>query len=275
MFLFYASSTFANDKKLDKETTIFDETFSWQVMAGITIHKSSTILKAIEQDSVENFLDLSLLIDLYYRGFFIQTNHRRASSLNLGLEFGYQLMVNDEWELDIINKSYLSGYAPRYSWTNDEDIPPLFQGLADRDSADGIGIRYSRYYDNAELSIDLATLPPRSASGGWIANLYYTHLVPYRNWDIYYGAELTYFSHQVLDYYIGIDSDEALAIRPEYQATSGFKTQLEVFAQHPISKKWIFNTGLSTSYYSASFQDSPVVGQSNETQLMVGIIYVF
>jgi len=275
MFLFYASSTFANDKKLDKETTIFDETFSWQVMAGITIHKSSTILKAIEQDSVENFLDLSLLIDLYYRGFFIQTNHRRASSLNLGLEFGYQLMVNDEWELDIINKSYLSGYAPRYSWTNDEDIPPLFQGLADRDSADGIGLRYSRYYDNAELSVDLATLPPRSASGGWIANVYYTHLVPYRNWDIYFGAELTYFSQKVLDYYIGIDSDEALAIRPEYQANSGFKTQLEVFAQHPISKKWTFNTGLSTSYYSESFQDSPLVGQSNETQLMVGVIYVF
>lgn len=274
-FLLFATNIVANEKKLDKETTIFDETFSWQAMAGITIHKSSTILAGVEQDSVENFLDLSLLIDLYYRGFFIQSNHRRASSLNLGLEFGYQLMVNDEWELDIINKSYLSGYDPVYLWNTADEIPPLFQNLSTRSSADGIGLRYSRYYENAELSVDLAALPPRSASGGWIANLYYTHLVPYRNWDIYFGAEATFFSDKVVDYYVGIDADEVLPIRPEYQADSGIKAQLEVFAQHPISKKWTFNTGLSASYYSKSFKSSPIVGRNNETQLMMGVIYVF
>ena len=224
--------------------------------------QSSTILKGVEQDSVENFLDLSLLIDLYYRGFFIQTNHRRASSLNLGLEFGYQLITNEHWELDIINKSYLSGYNPEYIWGGEENIIPLFKGLDHRSSADGIGFRYSRYYKNAELSIDLATMPPRSASGGWVANIYYNHLIPYRNWDIYFGTELTYYSRKVVDYYVGIDADEALDIRPEYQPGNAFSIQVEILAQRPISEKWTFNTGLSSNYYSNSVQNSPLVGQS-------------
>jgi len=266
---------FANDKKLEKETTIFDETFSWQVMAGLTVYKSSSIFKDVEQQSVANYLDISLLVDLYYRGFFIQTNHRRASSLNLGLEFGYQLVTNKDWQFDIISKSYLSGYDPQYIWDEKENITPLFKDLPARSSADGIGFRYSHYYENAELSIDLATLAPRSSSDGWVANIYYSHLIPYRNWDIYFGTELTYYSQKVVDYYVGIDADEALEIRPEYYPGNAFSFQIEVFAQRPISEKWTFNTGLSSNYFSSNFQNSPLVGQSNETQLMMGVIYVF
>ncbi len=268
-------STFANEKKLEKESTVFNETFSWQAQMGLSLQYGSHIIKEIEQQDFGDYISLLLLVDFYYKGFFIQSNHRRADTFLLGAELGYQLRVRDDWELDIISKSYISGFDSDYIIDDYNIEIPILMGLKERDVGDGIGIRYSRYYENSILSVDIASLAPFSDADGWVADIFYSHLIPYRNWDIYLNGGLTYYSDSVIDYYVGINEDEVTNIRPQFKGTAGFKTQLEVFAQHPISKSWTFNIGLSQSLYSSNIADSPIVKGRGATQVMLGVLYVF
>ena len=275
LMLLLSMSSYANDKKPLKESTVFNKTFSWQAQAGISLQHTTSIIEGIEQDNLGNYLNISILFDFYYKGFFIQSDHRRAVTHNLGAELGYQLIVEDDWELDIINKSYIGGFNPEDVIEIADENIPILEGLKSRGRADGIGIRYSRYFDNSIFSFDIAALAPLSAADGWVMDAFYSYIVPYRNWDIYLNVGLTYYSDDVMDYYVGIDSSEVSALREEFVAHHAVRTQFEVFAQHPISKSWTFNAGLSQSYYLGDLSDSPIVDTENATQIMLGVLYVF
>lgn len=273
--LLISNLSLAAEKQLPKETTLFNQTFSWQIMGGISAFYRPTILKGVDQQKIEDILALSLLIDFYYEGFFIQSNHRRIESALQGAEVGYQLISKNDWELDLISKTYLVGYKPKKLIKDKNRNIPTLENLTDRDPGNGLALRYSRFYDDAIISVDLASLAPLSKANGWLIDLFYSHLVPYRNWDFYIGTGLTYYSQQVSDYYLGIDHDEINQVRNYYKPNSSFRAQLEIFAQHPISKKWSFNAGITQSYYSKAFDKSPLVNEHNITEVMLGVVYVF
>lgn len=272
MFLTLLSLTvWAADPKHENQTTVFDKTFTWQLMGGVSGVYAQRALKDVEQSEFEDYLNISLLLDVYYKGFFIQSNHRRSDAATLGGEIGYELIVEDSWELDIIHKTYIPGYDPsEISKNNNHEIPTL-EGLKDRNSGEGLGIRYSHFYDDSVLSFDVAAL----STNGWVADVFYSHLVPHRNWDIYLNAGFTHYSEQVTDYFVGVDKDEVSEARSYYKPGSSYKAQLEVFARYPISKSWSFNGGITQSYYSTSFEESPLIGKQHLTQVMLGVLYVF
>ncbi|MBA6257870.1 MULTISPECIES: MipA/OmpV family protein [unclassified Colwellia] len=264
-------SALAADPQHKNETTVFDKTFSWQVMGGISASYEQGFLKGDEQSEFSDYLNLSLLLDVYYKGFFIQSNHRRSDAVLLGGEVGYELIVQESWELDILHKTYLPGYDPKtVIENNNHDIPTLAK-LKERDFGEGFGLRYSHFYDNAILSVDLAAL----STNGWLADVFYSKLVPYRNWDIYFGAGFTHYSEQVTNYFVGVKKDEISAVRPFYKPGSSYKAQLEIFARHPISKKWSFSAGITQSYYSTAIKNSPITGKQYLTEVMLGVLYVF
>jgi outer membrane scaffolding protein for murein synthesis (MipA/OmpV family) len=278
IFILLSVSSFfcvANEKIPENETTVFNETFSWQAMANMSLIYNPSLLKGQDQEDAFDYVGASLLLDVYYKGFFIQSNHRRASGLLQGAEFGYQLKVTPDWELDIISKTYVSGYIPDDIIDNADKSIPTLTGLKERSAGEGIGLRYSRYHRNSVLSVDLATLAPLSSANGWVIDVFYSYVLPYRNWDIYLSAGYTHYSQKVMDYYFGVNSSEVTAARTFHQSDSGNRLQLELFAQHPISEKWSFSGGISHSYYSKSIEESPLVDTKNITQVMLGVIYVF
>jgi len=275
LLMLFTLSSSANDKKPLNESTVFNETFSWQGQVGLSLQQTNGIIAGIEQEQLGNYLNISLLFDFYYEGFFIQSDHRRAHTHTLGAELGYQLIIEDDWELDIISKSYIAGFYPDDIIDNADKEIPILEGLKNRSSGDGIGIRYSKYFENSTISLDVATLAPLSGSDGWIADLFYSHIVLYRNWDIYLNTGLTYYSDDVIDYYVGIDESETSALREEFTGHHSVKTQVEIFAQRPISKSWTFNVGLSLSHYFGDITDSPIVDRQNASQIMAGVLYVF
>lgn len=275
LLLFCVVSSYANEKKLENESTVFNETFSWQIQMGLSGYYYDIILKDVEQVDTVDYLNAALLIDFYYKGFFIQSNHRRTDTHTLGAEVGYQLIVKEDWELDIISKSYLGGFNPEYLQDDSSRDIPIIEGLDTRSIGNGIGLRYNRYFENSQLSIDVATLGITSAVNGWLVEAFYTHLIPYRNWDIYLNSSVTFYAKETMDYYYGVAPHEVSAIRPQHQAKSDVKVQLEAFFQHPISEKWTFNGGLSYSRYLGSITDSPIVDQPDASQIMLGVLYVF
>ncbi len=264
----------------DENTPIIKDAFEWQFMLDLALVKSQHILADIEQTKPSNYLALGLLLDISYKGFFLQTNSRRSSTIIDGGEFGYQITVQNNWQLDLIFKAYIDGFDAAEIIEEQDKYIPRLEGLNARNLTGGIALRYSRFFDDAVFYIDFASARAfennqGDYATGLIIDSFYSYLVPYRNWDIYFGAGLTYYDQSLIDYYIGIDTSEVTSIRPLHRADSAFRGQLEIYAQHPLSENWSFNVGVTQSFYSSNIKKSPLVDSNKLTEFMLGVLYVF
>ncbi|PKI13899.1 MipA/OmpV family protein [Colwellia sp. 12G3] len=277
--LSYGQDTSEIQDHNDNKPVIKDE-FEWQFLLDLSFVYDPKIIAGIEQEELLHYFIPGLLIDISYKGFFLQTNQRRSSVLLGSTEFGYQLVVEDNWQLDLIAKAYMQGYDSEslieYGGGDDE----LLKGLRERDATIGIAVRYSHYLQDSLFTIDFAY---GSSSddvngdhvGGLIIDSFYSYLLPYKNWDIYFGAGLTYFNQDIVNHYIGVGSDEVTDIRPAYTASAGFRGQAELYAQYPLSASWSFQAGMTHSIFSNDVKKSPLVNTNQVTQVMLGVLYVF
>jgi len=268
------------DEEHSANKPVIKDAFEWQFILDLSLVYDPKIIAGIEQEDLLHYFLPGILVDISYKGFFLQSNQRRSNALLGGTEFGYQLFVEENWQLDLIAKAYMQGYDSdsliEYGGGDEE----LLLGLREREATGGVALRYSQYFNDALFSIDFAY---GSAGddvngehvGGLIVDSFYSHLVPYRNWDIYFGGGLTYFSQDIVDYYIGVSPEETNDKRPEYTADGGFRGQLEIYAQHPLSANWSFNAGITHSIFSNSVKESPLVDKNQVTQVMLGAQYVF
>lgn len=255
-----------------KETSIAGETISWQLMTSIALRDNTSPIVGIDDDAQ---LDLNLLFDIYYRGFFAQSDSHRFSNIGRGVAVGYELIVEQDWQLDIISKSYLNGFDQQGIKGLREDNPPELVGIASRQHDYSQGFRFSYLFDDGALWLDLAANLLTDAHHGWLFDLYYSKLIPYKNWDIYLGSGFTYYSSEFNNYYYGVDAREVTANRPLYQAGSGYRVQMEVMAQYPLSRDWLVATGVNLSHYSSDISDSPLIEKSSFVQLIIDFRYVF
>lgn len=269
-----------NNITTNASAPIIKDAFEWQFMLDFSAVSTQVILADVEQTEPWDYLQLGLLLDISYKGFFLQTNSRRSAAAIGSGELGYQITVQKNWELDVILKAYIEGFDPAEIIKDQKEDIPQLAGLNEREYTGGIALRYSHFFDNAIFYIDVASAhtgsnDQRDSASGLIIDSFYSYLIPYRNWDIYLGAGLTYYDKALVDYYIGINPDEVTINRPLYNAKSSFRGQLEVYAQHPLSQSWFFNAGLTQTFYFNSIKQSPLVDRNKSTQLMVGVLYVF
>lgn len=278
------NTAYASDEStsaaINPNAPIIKDSFEWQIIVDFSLAYQQQLLKGVEQSDFSHFLQLGLYVDLSYKGFFLQTNERRSSAVLDSAEFGYQLTVQEDWQLDLIVKAYLPGFDPDGLIDYANASPALFEGLKERDATGGIALRYSHFFDDAIFYVDVA----QTHSGldqysddvtGIIVDSFYSYLLPYRNWDIYLGAGLTYYEDDIVNYYFGIESDEVNAFRPDFEADSAFRAQFEIYAQYPLSQSWSFNAGITQSIYSPSIKDSPLVDKNVLLKVMAGVQYVF
>tara|TARA_R100001377_G_scaffold51707_1_gene30262 strand:- start:2699 stop:3655 length:957 start_codon:yes stop_codon:yes gene_type:complete len=264
----------------DANKPVIKDEFEWQIILDLSLIYDPTIIAGIEQEKLSDYLLPGLLVDISYKGFYLQSNQRRSHVLLGGTELGYQLFIEENWQLDLILKAYMQGYDSESLIEYGGGDPELLVGLKEREVTIGAAIRYSQYFEDALFRIDFAYGSSGEDEnehhvGGLIIDSFYSYLLPYKNWDIYLGAGLSYFSQDIINYYIGVSPDEVLATRPEYTADAGFRAQAEVYAQYPVSESWSFHTGITHSYFSTNVKDSPLVDTNQTTQVTLGVMYVF
>jgi hypothetical protein len=248
--------------------------FSWDISITIDMVYESTFIIGTEKKVALDFLELDLLIDVYYRGFFFQSNKHRYNRYDERVEIGYELAVNENYEIDLISKIYLTGFSASGLFDNGEPIEEL-AGINPRKYLSSQGIRYRRYLPNAVYWVDVATNLFSNVHDGWVIDGFYSYILQRRNWDINLGAGASFFSNEMNNYYFSVQPEEATSSRPVYQAGAGYRLQVEAFVQHPLSEAWLFTGGVTLSHYSNSISDSPLVVRDNIIRAQVGVRYVF
>lgn len=252
-----------------------DGEFSWNLTIGADVIKAPSIIIGVDQEDGFDFLEISFFLNLYYKGFFIQSNKHRFGGYVNGAELGYELQVNDEYEIDLISKTYLPGFAYSNAGLSGEREIPELLGIKEREYISNQGIRYMRYLPNAVYWIDWAASVFDDEHSGWVIDGFYSYILQKRNWDINLGVGASVYSSNMNNYYFSVRPEEATEDRPIYEAGAGYRVQLEAFVQRPINASWLFNSGVTVSHYSKSISDSPLVVRQNSVRAQLGVSYVF
>ncbi|MCP4325231.1 MAG: MipA/OmpV family protein, partial [Alteromonadales bacterium] len=95
-----------NEEHSANKPIIKDE-FEWQFILDLSLVYDPKIIAGIEQEKAWHYFMPGILVDISYKGFFLQSNQRRSSAFIGGTVFGYQVLVEDNWQLDLIAKAYM------------------------------------------------------------------------------------------------------------------------------------------------------------------------
>ncbi|WJG09803.1 MipA/OmpV family protein [Aliiglaciecola sp. LCG003] len=248
---------------------------SWNVTVEMGLVSDPTLIKGGEQHEFADFTTVDIWLDLYYKGFFIQSNRYRSSGYIGATELGYELHLDEDYEVALINKNYVAGYNQTSVGLIDNQFNQQLAGINTRKYSPSQGIRYLRYLDNAVAWVDLSADLLTRRHKGWVIDTFYSHVIENRNWDISVGAGLTLFSQNMTDYYFGVDAAEVAVNRPYYQPSRGLRAEVEAIARYPLSASWLFTVGTTVSHYSNTIKNSPLVARQNVVRFKMSVSYVF
>jgi len=248
----------------DTQTPTKDtDNFFWNIEANMGGVYFKSALEDHRQDSFIEYLELGFTLELFYKGFFVQTNKRRTNPFDV--EFGYQLHTTDKWGVDFITKTYLSGFSG-------EDID---SDLRERRLGTGHALRLTHFIDDAIFTVDLAVLTAALGTKSWLVESYYSYLIAHKNWEIYLGTGLTFYNAETVNYYAGIDEHDAATGLDLYRPGSGFEFVVEANAIYPLNEDWTLKLGASKSRFSSNIYQSPLGLRKGETLIKLGASYVF
>lgn len=252
-----------------------EDEFHWNVTVETGFVIDPSILQGAEQRDFTDFVAINIWLEAYYKGFFIETNRYRNSGAVGRTELGYEIYLDENYELDFIYKSYLSGFDQFNAGAVVDELIEELEGIDQREYTTSAGLRYLRYLENAVAWIDVSYDLFEGYHRGWVVDTFYNRVYQLRNWDLSVGGGATFFSDKINDYYFGIDQNEINQNRKAYEAGSGYRIELEASAQYPISQDWLFTVGSTYSYFSNSIGDSPIVARQNVLRFKLSVSYVF
>jgi len=110
-------------------------------------------------------------------------------------------------------------------------------------------------------------------SGGQEVELSYTAMVKAGGWTFLPSLSIRWQSNDLVDYYYGVRSDEAIIGRPAYAAGAAVLPELAVLATRPLGGRWQLFARAGHTWLPGEITDSPIVGQDGRTTVLVGLGY--
>ena len=101
---------------------------------------------------------------------------------------------------------------------------------------------------------------------------------PTDRWKLTVGPRLFWGSDDYADTYFGVDTSEAAAGRPAYEAEGGLLTSgVEVGARYQIDDDWGLEGAVTWEKYRNDAADSPIVenGSDDQWSVRLGVTRVF
>ncbi len=240
-------STFAQSKLIDNSPHFGEQ--GWEVSVGAGLISASDNIDIYKRDNDDYEEGFYVPLDASYIG---ESFYFKANELE-GLILGYTLMQNQAWALDAL-------LSPRFIGPIDND---LLDDLDERDPDLHAGVRYSLYFDDSLIRLDISKDIANTHDGHTVSASYVKEW-QLKNWLVSGTASTAYVSEKVTNYYYGVNASEATSQFPVYNAEDTFITSLSINAEYPLDESWTFNANLLYVFLGDEIKDSPVTIDDND-----------
>jgi outer membrane scaffolding protein for murein synthesis (MipA/OmpV family) len=265
----FSTSSMASNRYYADNTLEPTQGFAWDWSAGASYFIEDSYLVGI--DSYDDGLELDLSVAVSYENFYLDFDHNQLSG---GLVVGYSLIDKFDWGLDVLGTNTQAGFDEKGLGFYNNGVIDELRGIKSRNYDFDVGLRLTRRFENSQVSFEYL----HDVSGthnGWVVNSFFSHILPWRNWEFRSGVGVSAYSADFTNYYFGIEQSEATPIRPVYQTNSSTSVIFEFHAEYPISQDWVFLAGLLSTWFSKEIDDSPIISQGYQHKAKVGLRYVF
>lgn len=183
-----------------------------------------------------------------------------------GTSGGLHLVHNDRFELNLLG---------RYQFLKlDPDRNSFYDGINEREQTLEAGIQIASYNPWGVIRLEwLADTLNRH--GGNTVNLSYRYVMERGHWIFSPYIGWNWHDENFVDYYFGVDADEARPDLPEYapgrSESAGFGLNTAWLASDRITL--FANVGISA--FDSEARDSPLVDADGSSTLFVGGTYIF
>lgn len=201
---------------------------------------------------------LSVNANYTYNGFFIEVYTESIQ----GVALGYNVGQTQYWSFDLVATGAYEYFG--------KETSDAWRDLKERKESIGLGIR-ATYYSPHFIAQFHALTDASDSYNGHTGSVYLGKNFQWQNWNLYTLAGANYHSDAAVDYYVGIDEDEATPELPYHEGKAGLEKVIELGAAYPLSQKWVFRT----SYRYTSLPNSPLIVKEADQIFTTSVSYVF
>lgn len=228
------------------------------IAVGVGIGES--VLKTEDDDA---YLNINPRFGYRWDNIFFETG--KLGQRGVGL--GYNFFESKNWEIDAL----LHVSHPEIS---DDDNDAL-KGIREREGDARLGIRATRYFDNAQLRFIVSPKSVSHGDDGVYAAVWYGKQWRYNDWDLHANLGAEYYSDEILDHFYGTDpllDGENFAA---YKADSGVVLSAQVGASYDITEDWRFEVYANLAKVPDAIADSPLTDEDLQNAVGFNVVYRF
>jgi len=186
-------------------------------------------------------------------------------SINLGLS----VWNNEHWWVDAMISQRHKGLDP-------DDIDALKNSNLEKREADlPIGLRATGYLGNTLVQITVLSGDLRDKHDGYTLAAELGHYWQIRNYNLHWLLGAIYESDNVTHYYFGVDSDQADANFPAYNADASYRLFAEMGLTLALTEHWVVRGQARYGRLSNAIENSPIIEDNYTTLAAVSLSYVF
>lgn len=192
--------------------------------------------------------------------------YQRGGFYFRGVQAGYQWFADAPVTLDVFGVPRFDGY--------DEDDSDALEGMDERDYTldAGVGVAWRR--PHLEIALNGTSDVSRRSEGERV-ELQVRFPFQVTRWRIVPAVAAQWQSEETVDYYFGVERDEARPGRPAYAPKSTVNHEISVLALWQSARPWaLFGRAYRVSY-GDEIKDSPIVETSSDFGALLCVLYMF
>jgi outer membrane scaffolding protein for murein synthesis (MipA/OmpV family) len=183
-----------------------------------------------------------------------------------GASGGFHIVNNDDYELNVM---------ARYRFQQlDPDRNEFYEGLEERRQTLDAGVEFRMSKAWGELAVNWLT-DTLDRHNGQQAQVTYRYRFETGRWSISPFITWTYQDKKLTDYYFGVSEAEATLDRPQFSAGSSQWNTFGLNTAWHFSDRIVFFANVAFAGADSEVWDSPLVEESNMSQLFIGGTYTF
>lgn len=187
----------------------------------------------------------------------------------LSLDFGnvrYALSRSDRFRFAVEGQIRFDGYDPTES--------PALAGLEERDATldAGFSLTSTRAWGVASLK---AVGDVLGVHEGFEVSASYEYPMQLGSWVVSPSIGVSWLSEELVDYYYGVRTSEAMPDRPAYFGDSAINASAGVNAVYRLGTNWDLLAGMQYVRFSGEITDSPIIADDHQIVTYSAMVYRF